>query len=95
MAAPYADSAFAIVHKRLRRQTKGAATDKLNLLLPRHISTLHTAAIDVLVARHLHLRNIVLHFDLDILFGIRHDARMKICFLQPRWTYGFTRYEYS
>ncbi len=36
------------------------------------------AGVDVFVARHLLLQNIFFHFDLDICFGSRHDARMKI-----------------
>jgi len=42
------------------------------------------ADVDVFVARHLLLQNINLHFDLDICFGSRQDARMKILFLQLR-----------
>jgi hypothetical protein len=40
--------------------------------------------INVFVARHLFSQNITLHFDLDICFGSRHDALMKILFLQLR-----------
>jgi len=43
------------------------------------------AGVDVFVARHLLLQNIVLRFDLDIYFGSRHDALMKILFLQLRY----------
>ena len=42
------------------------------------------AGVDVFVARHLLLQIIAPHFDLDIYFGSRQDARMKILFLQPR-----------
>lgn len=42
------------------------------------------AGVNVLVSGHLGLRNLVLQFDLDICFGSRHDARMKILFLQLR-----------
>jgi len=40
--------------------------------------------VDVFVTRHLLLKNIVLQLGLDISFGSRHDAVMKILFLQPR-----------
>ncbi len=40
--------------------------------------------VDVLVASHLLLRNIVPTFDLDISFGSRHDAAMNKLFLQLR-----------
>jgi len=40
--------------------------------------------VDVFVARHLLLQNVNLHFDLDIYFSSRQDARMKILFLQLR-----------
>ena len=40
--------------------------------------------VDVFVARHLFLRKDVLQFDLGISFGSRHDADMKILFLQLR-----------
>ena len=43
------------------------------------------AGVDVFVACHLFLQNIVHHFDLDIYFGSRQDAVMKILFLQLRW----------
>ena len=42
------------------------------------------AGVDVFVARHLLLQNINFKFDLDIYFGSRQDARMKILFLQLR-----------
>ena len=43
------------------------------------------AGVDVFVARHLPLQNIVPYFDLDIWFDSRHDAVMKILFLQLRY----------
>ena len=43
-----------------------------------------TSGVDVFVARHLFLQIIAPHFDLDICFGSRHDAGMKILFLQLR-----------
>lgn len=40
--------------------------------------------VDVFVACHLFLQNVNLQFGLDICFGSRQDANMKILFLQFR-----------
>ncbi len=49
------------------------------------ISEKSWTGVDVFVARHLHFQNMALQFDLDIYFGSRHDAVMKMLFIQLRW----------